>query len=194
LQQCYFDKPIRPRAQGNASNFSSREWERVMFDLVVTHWFRVVSALIGGRAGLNAAEGARSAAAEAKATEDARRATEAKAAEDARRAAEARAAEDARRAAEAKAAEDARRAAEAKAAEDARRAAEAKAFVEGRRAAKAKAAKEARGGAKSKAADGAQSAAATHPGKRPADLKGIAAKPKTRPAAQKRTPPTMRER
>jgi hypothetical protein len=182
LQQCYFDKPIWPRAQGNASNFSSREWEGVMLDLVVTHWFRVVSALIGGRAGLKAAEGARSAAAEAKAAEDARRTAEAKAVE------------DARRAEEAKAAEDARRAAEARAAEDARRAAEAKAFVEARRAAKAKAAKEARGGAKSKAADGAQSAAATHPGKRPADLKGIVAKPKTRPAAQKRTPPTMRER
>jgi hypothetical protein len=146
LQQCYFDKPIWPRAQGNASNFSSREWEGVMLDLVVTHWFRVVSALIGGRAGLKAAEGARSAAAEAKAAEDARRAAKAKAADDARR------------------------------------------------AAKAKAAKEARGGAKSKAADGAQSAAATHPGKRPADLKGIVAKPKTRPAAQKRTLPTMRER
>jgi hypothetical protein len=102
LQQCYFNKPIRPRAQGNASNFSSREWERVMFDLVVTHWFRVVSALIGGRAGLKAAEDARRAA-EAKAAEEARRATEAKAAEDARRAAEAKAAEDARRAAEAKA-------------------------------------------------------------------------------------------
>jgi hypothetical protein len=80
-----------------------------MLDLVVTHWFRVVSALIGGRAGLKAAE-------------DARRAAEAQAAEDARRAAEAKAAEDARRAAEAKAAEDARRIAEAMAAEDARRA------------------------------------------------------------------------
>jgi len=103
-----------------------------MLDLVVTHWFRVVSALIGGRAGLKAAEGARSAAAEAKAAEDARRVAEAKAAEDARRAAEAKAAEDARRVAEAKAAEDARRAAEAKAAEDARRAAEAKAAEDAR--------------------------------------------------------------
>ena len=51
-----------------------------MLDLVVTHWFRVVSALIGGRAGLKAAEDARRAA-EAKAAEDARRAAEAKAAE-----------------------------------------------------------------------------------------------------------------
>jgi hypothetical protein len=95
LQQCYFDKPIWPRAQGNASNFSSREWERVMFDLV-THWFRVVSALIGGRAGLKAAEGARSAAAEAKVAENDRRTAEAQVAEDARRAAEAKAAEEVR--------------------------------------------------------------------------------------------------
>jgi hypothetical protein len=50
-----------------------------MLDLVVTHWFRFVSALIGGRSGLKA--------------DDARRASEAKAAEDARRAAEAKAAE-----------------------------------------------------------------------------------------------------
>ena len=66
-----------------------------MFDLVVTQWFRVVSALIGGRAGLKAADDARRAA-EAKA-DDARRAAEAKAAEEARRATEANAAEDARR-------------------------------------------------------------------------------------------------
>src|SRR5580700_732826 len=88
-----------------ASNFSSKEWERVMLDLVVTYWVRLISALIaGGPAGLKAAE-------DAKTAEEARRAAEAKAAEDARRAAEAKAAEDARRA-EAKAAEDARRAAE----------------------------------------------------------------------------------
>jgi hypothetical protein len=30
-----------------------------MFDLVVTHWFRLFSALIGGSAGLKAAEEAR---------------------------------------------------------------------------------------------------------------------------------------
>jgi membrane protein involved in colicin uptake len=136
-----------------------------MLDLVVTHLVRLVSALIGGPAELKAAE-------------DASRAAEAKAAEEARRSAEAKAAEGARRATEAKAAaEDARRTAEAKAVEDASRV------------------------AKSKAADGAQSAAATHPGKRPekmaappADLKGIIAKPRTRPASQKRTPPTMRAR
>ena len=63
-----------------------------MLDLVVTHWVRLVSALIGGSAGLKAAE-------------DARREVEAKAAEDARRVAEAKAAEDARREVEAKAAE-----------------------------------------------------------------------------------------
>ena len=59
-----------------------------MLDLVVTHWVRLVSALIGGTAGLKAAEDARRAA-EAKAAEEARRAAEAKAAEDARRAAKA---------------------------------------------------------------------------------------------------------
>src|SRR5580704_9864596 len=130
----------------SASNFSSREWERVMLDLVVTHWFRFVYALIGGRAGLKADDARRAAEAkaEAKAAEDARRAAEAKAAEEARRAAEAKAAEDARRAAEAKAAEDARRAAEAKAAEEARRAAEAKAAKEARRVAKTKAAEDTR--------------------------------------------------
>src|SRR5712671_4610518 len=132
-----------------------------MFDLVVNHWGRLISALItGGPAGYwltrPQMSGGRSSA------DEARRAAEAKAAEDARRAAEAKAAEDARRAAEAKAAEDARRAAEAKAAEAARRV------------------------AKSKAAEGAPSCAATHPGKRteemavpPADLrliKGIVAK------------------
>jgi hypothetical protein len=120
-----------------------------MLDLVVTHWFRVVSALIGGPAGLKAAE-------------DARRVAEARVAEDARRVAEAKAAGDARRAAEAKAVEDARRAAEAKAVEDARRAAEAKAVEDARRAAEAKAAKYAR------------IAAATHPGRRP---EGMAAPP-----------------
>ena len=94
-----------------------------MLDLVVTHWFRLVSALIGGSAGLKAAERT----AETKAAEEARRAAEAKAAEDARRAAEAKAAEDARRAAEAKAAEEARRAVEAKAAKVVRGGAKAKA-------------------------------------------------------------------
>src|SRR6202043_502940 len=64
----YFNKPIRPMALGNAhesaaSNFSSREWERVMVDLVVTYWIRLISALIaGGPAGLKAAEDARRAA------------------------------------------------------------------------------------------------------------------------------------
>jgi hypothetical protein len=80
-----------------------------MFDLVVTHWFRLFSALIGGSAGLKAAEEARRAA-EGKAAEEARRAAEAKAAEEARRVAEVKAAEEARLAAEVKAAEEARRA------------------------------------------------------------------------------------
>ena len=43
-----------------------------MLDLVVTHWFRFVSAIIGGRAGLKADDACR--AAEATAAEDARRA------------------------------------------------------------------------------------------------------------------------
>jgi hypothetical protein len=167
LQQCYFDKPIWPGAQGNASNFSSREWERVMLDLVVTHWFRVVSAFIGGRAGLKAAE-------------DARRAAEAKAFVEARRAAKAKAAEDARRAAEVKAAKEPRGSAKAKPAKEARGGAKGNVAKEPRRA-EAKAAEDGARVAKSKAADGAQSAAATHPGKRPeempappADLKGFA--------------------
>jgi hypothetical protein len=79
-----------------------------MFDLVVTHWFRVVSALIGGRAGLKAAEGTPSAAAEAKAAEDARRAAEAKAAKALPGTAEAKVAKGARGGAKAKAAEGAR--------------------------------------------------------------------------------------
>ena len=49
-----------------------------MLDLVVTHWFRFVSALIGGSAGLKAAEEARRAV-DAKAAEEARRAADAKA-------------------------------------------------------------------------------------------------------------------
>jgi hypothetical protein len=155
LQQfcpCYFNKPVRPRARGNAhesaaSNFSSREWERVMLDLVVTHWVRLVSALIGGTAGLKAAE-------------DARRAAETKAAEDARRVAEAKAAEEARRVAKAKAAKEAGGAVKAKAAEVARGVAKAKAAEEARRAAEVKAAEDARRVAK-------RSAAATRPGKRP---------------------------
>ena len=79
-----------------------------MFDLVVNHWSRLISALIfDGPAGYwltrPQMSDARSSA------DEARRAAEAKAAEDARRAAEAKAAEDARRTAEAKAAEDPRR-------------------------------------------------------------------------------------
>ena len=66
-----------------------------MLDLVVNHWFRFISALIGGRTGLKADDARR--AAEAEAAEDARRTAEAKAAEDAHRAAEARVAEEARR-------------------------------------------------------------------------------------------------
>jgi hypothetical protein len=164
--------PTEGIGQLTASNFSSREWERVMLDLVVTHWVRLVSALIGGPTGL-------------------------KAAEDARRAAEAKAAEDARRAAEATAAKEARGGAKAKAAKEARGGAKAKTAKEPRRAAEAKAAEEASRVAKSKAAEGARTAAATHPGKRPeeemaappADLgliKGIAAKPTTRPASRRR--------
>jgi hypothetical protein len=84
-----------------ALNFSSREWERVMFDLVVTHWFRLFSALIGGSAGLKAAQGARRVADDTAAAE-ARHGAEAKAAEEGRRAAEAKAAQEARRVADAK--------------------------------------------------------------------------------------------
>jgi hypothetical protein len=140
----YFNKP-RPadRKFGAADSCALLEWERIMFDLVVTHWFRLFSALIGGSAGLKAAEEARRVA-DAKAAEEARRAAEAKAAQEARRVADAKAAEETRRAAEAKAAQEARRAAEAKAAEEARRAADAKAADETRRAAEAKAAQEAR--------------------------------------------------
>jgi hypothetical protein len=74
LQQRYFNKPIRPRALGNRIEFQFKRMERVMLDLVVTHWFRVVSALIGGPAGLKAAEDARRVA-EARVAEDARRDT-----------------------------------------------------------------------------------------------------------------------
>jgi hypothetical protein len=158
LQQCYFNKPIRPRALGNASNFSAREWERVMLDLVVTHWVRLVSALIGGPAGLKGAEDARHAA-EAKAAEDARRAAEAKAAEDARHAAEAKAAEDARHAAKANAAKETRGGTKAKAAKEPRRTAEAKATKEARGGAKAKATKEPRRAAEAKAAEDASGVA-----------------------------------
>jgi ATPase subunit of ABC transporter with duplicated ATPase domains len=97
-----------------ASNFRSREWERVMLDLVVTYWVWLISALIAGcPAGYWLM--ARASA------EEARRAAEAKAAEDARRVREAKAADVARGVAKAKAAEGARRAAEVKAAEDGRR-------------------------------------------------------------------------
>jgi hypothetical protein len=182
----------------SASNFSSREWERVMLDLVVTHWFRFVYALIGGRAGLKADDARR--AAEAKAAEDARRAAEAKAAEDARRAAEAKAFVEARRGAKAKPAEDARRTAEAKAAKEPRGGAKAKAAKEPRR--EAKAAEDVSRVAKSKAGKGARSAATTPPSKEemaapPADLRlteGVVAKLRTRPVSQKRTPPRMRAR
>jgi hypothetical protein len=42
-----------------------------MLDLVVTHWFRFVSALIGGRAGLKADDARRAAEAKAAAEDDA---------------------------------------------------------------------------------------------------------------------------
>jgi hypothetical protein len=134
-----------------------------MLDLVVTHWARLVSALIGGSAGL-------------------------KAADEARRTAEAKAAVEARHAAEAKAAEDARLVAEAKAAEEARRVAEAKA-EEARRAAEAKAAK----GAPSCAATrpGKRPEEMPVPPADLKLIKGIVAKP-TRAASQKRTAPRMR--
>jgi D-arabinose 1-dehydrogenase-like Zn-dependent alcohol dehydrogenase len=92
------------------------------------------------------------------------------------------------------------KAAEAKAAKDAHRIVEAKAAEQARRAAEAKAAEVAGGGAKSKAAEMARNAAATRPGKRPEEMAAppadqrIVAKPRTRAAPQKRTPPRIRAR
>jgi hypothetical protein len=77
-----------------ASNLNSREWERVMLDHVVTYWVRLFSALIGGSAGLKAAEEARRAA-EAKAAKVVRGGAKAKAVEAGRRVAKSKAPEGA---------------------------------------------------------------------------------------------------
>jgi hypothetical protein len=203
LQQTVSGRSIR---MNPPHRISVQENGSVSCSIFVNHWFRLISALIGGSAGLKAAEEAAEdarRAAEAKAAEEARRTAEGKVAKDARRAAEAKAAEDARRVAEAKAAEEARRVAEAKAAEDARRAAEAKVADEARRVAKTKGAENAPRVAKSKAAERVPSGATTHTGKvreemsaPPADLrliKEIVAKPRGA-ASQKRRAPRMRAR
>jgi hypothetical protein len=196
----YFNKP-RPadRKFGAADSCALLEWERIMFDLVVTHWFRLFSALIGGSAGLKAAEEVRRVA-DAKAAEEARLAAEAKAAEEARRVADAKAAEAGRGVAKAKAVEAGRGGTKAKAVEAGRRVAEAKAAEEARRV-KPKAAEDAPRVVKSKAAEGTRSAAAIHPGKRPEEMvrsptdfklnKGIVAKP-TGTASQKAKAPRVR--
>jgi hypothetical protein len=92
VPRCGINKPIRPCSgqyarESAASNFRSREWERVMLGLIVAYWVWLISALIAGSpagywliARASAEEARR--AAEAKAAEGARRVREAKAAED----------------------------------------------------------------------------------------------------------------